>query len=553
MSVTREFRTTAAALAVWILLTGTLTGSCRRAAEEEGPGQQASDSSTPVTGDWYVPHLSAEPATLNPITATDAYEGSINQFVYESLLERDNETLELVPLLAERWEISEDKLKYIFTLKKGLHWQDGAPLTTEDVLYTFDRVRDPEVDAPHLRNYYRDLRDVEVLDERTVRFTYAEPYFKALEMIGGLSIIPKHIFGGAEGRDFNIHPAGRSPIGSGPYRFLKWETGKEIILERYPDYWGKKHYLDRIVFKIITDRTAALQVLKKQEMDSMSLTPIQWVKQTGSDRFEENFDKYRYYTPGYSYVGWNLRKPLFRDRRVRTALTMLLDREAFLKNILYGLGRVVSGNFYYESRDYDRSIEPWPYDPEKAKSLLAEAGWKDSDGDGVLDRDGVPFRFEFTYSSGSTIGEQLATVLKESLGKVGIEMSIRQLEWALFTQLLDDRAFDAVTLGWRLAVEADPYQLWHSSQAEKGSNLVGFRNEEADGIIERGRSEFDKEKRVLMYRRFHRILHEEQPYTFLFVSESLVALDKRFSNVVRYPLGLDAAEWYVPAEAQRYR
>ena len=241
------------------------------------------------------------------------------------------------------------------------------------------------------------------------------------------------------------------------------------------------------------------------------------------------------------------------DKRVRRALAMLTDREAFVENLWYGLGRVVSGNFFIDTPEYDKSIEPLLFDPGAAVKLLEEAGWSDHDGDGVIDREGIPFRFEFTFSSGSTTGEQLATILQENLKKVGIEMTIRQLEWALFTQLLDDRAFDAVTLGWRLPVLADPYQVWHSSQADKGSNFVGFVNEEADRIIVDARSEFDREKRSAMYRRFHRILHEEQPYTFLFSRDSLVALDKRFENVKVYPLGPDSTEWYVPTEDQRYR
>jgi peptide/nickel transport system substrate-binding protein len=534
-----------------VILAGALMNGCVK--KEEAPVREAADvqeAGVPVTGDWLVRRINAEPATLNPITASDAYESVINGYVYESLLDLDNETLEHIPVLAESWTISEDKKQYTFVLKEGLHWQDGKPLTTGDILYTFDRARDPKVDAPHLRSYYKDLVDVTTLDERTVRFTYAYPYFKALDMIGGLNIIPRHIF---EKEDFNTHSAGRAPLGSGPYRFVKWDTGKEIVLERYPGYWGKKHYIDRIVFKIITDDTVALQVLKKGEIDYMGLSPIQWERQTGSASFDDEFRKIRYPSLGYSYIGWNQKRPMLSDKRVRRALTMLVDRESFVKNIWYGLGTVVSGNFFVDSPDYDKSIEPWPYDPQAAAALLAEAGWVDSDGDGILDKDGVPFRFEFTYPSGSPTGEKLSTLLKESLSKVGIEMSIRHLEWALFTQLLDGRNYDAVALGWSLPVLADPYQVWHSSQVREGHNFVGFVNEEADRIIEDGRSQFDREKRAAMYRRFHRILHEEQPYTFLFNRNSLVVLDRRFENVKVYPLGPDSTEWWVPIERQRYR
>jgi peptide/nickel transport system substrate-binding protein len=511
---------------------------------------QAVGPEAPEDGDWLVRRIGAEPATLNPVTATDVYESTINGYVYESLLERDNRTLDLVPLLADSYEVSPDRLSYLFTLRDGVKWQDGKPLTSSDVVFTFKTVKDESVDAPHLRSYYRSLEKIEALDARRIRFTFSEPYFKSLEMIGGMSIIPQHIFSTG---DFNTHPAGRSPVGSGPYRFVRWETGKEITLEKNKDYWGENPFLDRIVFKIITDETVALQVLKRGEMDLMALTPVQWVKQTEGRKFSRTFDKHKYYLPGYSFIGWNGRRPVLSDPKVRRAMTMLLDRDSILKNLRYGFGRVVSGNFFYESPDYDRTIEPWPYDPAKAAALLDEAGWVDSDGDGIRDKDGVPFRFEFTMTSGSQFADQMSTILKEELTKVGIEMSIRPLEWALFTKMLDDRNFDAVIMGWSLPVEADPYQVWHSSQTEKGSNFIGFSNREADLIIEEARVTFEKEKRVQLYRRFHQIMHEEQPYTFLFVNESLVAVDRRFESVNVYPLGLDTSEWWVPAKRRKYR
>lgn len=510
----------------------------------------AEEGANPVDGDWLIRHIGAEPATLNPLTATDVYESTVNGYVYESLLERDNRTLALVPLLAKSWEVSPDHLSYTFTLREDATWQDGNPVTAEDVKFTFDRIVDPKVDCPHMKSYFKDLVSVKILDERSVLFTFSSPYFKSLEMIGGQSILPKHVF---ETGDFNTHPAGRQPLGSGPYRFVRWETGKEIVLEKNPRYWGEKPHLEKIIFRIITDDNAALQVLKSGDMDLMGLTPIQWVKQTENKRFKEMFDKHKYYLPGYSYIGWNSKRPFFEDPLVRRAMTMLVDRETILERLRFGFGKVVSGSFFYETPDYDKSIEPWPYDPKAAAGLLDEAGWVDSDGDGIRDRDGVPFRFEFSIVSGVQFHEQLSTILKEELAKVGISMTIRPLEWALFTRVLDERSYDAVTLGWSLPVEADPYQVWHSSQIEKGSNHVGFRSEEADRIIEEARVTFDKAARTRLYRKFHRILHEQQPYTFLFVSESLVAVDKRFANVNVYPLGLDTTEWWVPAGNQRYR
>lgn len=506
--------------------------------------------SEPVDGDWLIYNIGAEPGTLNPITATDAYESTINGGnIYETLVKRDNVTLQVVPLLADSWEISEDKLVYTFSIKRGIKWHDGVPLTAHDVVFSYQKIMDPKVDSPHLRSYYKDIKNVRAVDDHTVRFTYAKPYFLALEFCGGIPIVPKHIFVNG---DFNTDPAGRSPVGTGPYKFVQWKTGSQIVLERNEDYWGKRPHIKRIVFKIINDPSVAFQVLKREELDLTVLTPIQWSRQTQSEAFQENFDKLSYFTPNYSYIGWNMTKPYFSDRQVRTALTYLVNRELILKEILYGLGEVVSNPFYINSPEYDKSIEPYPYEREKAKRLLDDAGWVDHNGDGMRDKEGVKFEFEFLIPAGSETGEKIATILKEELDKVGINMKIRKTEWAVFTQRLNDRRFDAVTLAWSMGVESDPYQVWHSSQAEQGSNFVGFVNKEADRLIEEARTEFNRDKRIELYRKFARIVNEEQPYTFLFCRKSTVALHKRFKGVKVYPLGLDQLEWFVPIPLQKY-
>lgn len=508
------------------------------------------DEAKPTYGDWLIRHLSAEPGTLNPIIVTDAYGSQIDGNIYESLLRRDPKTLKFIPELAHSWEVSPDHLVYTFHLRKNVLWQDGKPFTAKDLKFSFDRIMDPKVDAAPLRNYYRDIKKLEVIDPYTVRFTYRQPYFRALEFCGSIPIVPSHLFGKG---DFNSHPIGRHPVGTGPFKFVKWDTGKEIVLERNEKYWGKKPFIKKIIYKIITDNTVALQVLKQGGLDFMGLRPIQWVKQTKSKRFNKHFQKLKYFLPSYNYIGWNLRREYFKDKRVRKALTMLVDRKGILKDILYNLGVIVTGPFYVNSPDYDKNIKPYPYDPKQAEKLLKESGWVDHDGDGIRDKDGKEFSFEFLISAGSKFAEQLATILKESFKKHGIVMTIRRLEWAVFIQQIDSREFDACTLGWSMGWESDPYQVWHSSQAKKGSNFVGFVNKEADEIMEKARREFNPAKRHTLYHRFHEIVHEEQPYTFLFTLNALVAVDKRFHNVKVYPMGLEPREWWVPLSLQRYK
>ncbi len=501
-------------------------------------------SKDPQTLVW---HLGAEPDILNPITSTDAYASRIEGLIYDSLIERDNVTLEWKPKMAERWEISPDKKTFTFFLRPGIRWHDGKPVTADDILYSFQKIMDPTVDAPHLRVYYQDIQKVEKVDELTVRFVYKKPYFLALEFCGGIPILPKHLYD--DGQDFNKHPLNRAPVGNGPYRFVRWDTGKKIVLERNEGYWGaaigKMPDIKRLSLEVVAEDTVALQLLKKGELDYAGLRPIQWVRQTDSENFKKNFEKYKFYTPGYSFIGWNLRSPFFSDRRVRRAMTQLVNRQAILEKLNYGLGRIVTGPFYYDSNDYDHSVAPLPYDPEQAKKLLLEAGWTDHDGDGLLDKDGRPFRFEFLIPSGRRFAERLATILKEDLKHVGIAMEIQKLEWAVFVKSLDERKFDAVTLSWVFGFDQDPYQVWHSSQADKGSNFVGFKNARLDTLIEEGRVQFDREARAKLYQEIHRIVDEEQPYTFLFSTPALVALHKRFQNVQVYPGGMDPLEWKV--------
>jgi peptide/nickel transport system substrate-binding protein len=286
-------------------------------------------------------------------------------------------------------------------------------------------------------------------------------------------------------------------------------------------------------------------MVKKGDLDSTEVRVIEWVRQTNSEKFLEHFYKLKYYTPVFGYIGWNSARPFFSDRRVRLAMTMLINRKAILEKLYFGIGEIVTGPFYIFGKSYDKNIKSWPYDPERAKQLLKDAGWIDHDGDGILDKDGKKFSFTFTIPSESKFGERLGSIMKEDLSKVGIDMDISRFEWAVFLNKIQSRNFDATTLRWAGGYDDDPYQIWHSSQIKGGSNYVGFSNKEADHIIEAARMEFDEKKRIRMYCRFQEILHREQPYTFLYTTPNLVVLSKRFTNVIVHKRGLNLLEWKV--------
>ncbi len=488
-------------------------------------------------------HLSAEPDHLNPVTSTDGYASNINRHIYETLLDRDWDSLELVPQLARSWNISKDRLKYRFYLKKDVVWSDGQPFTAEDVVYSYNVIMDPKTANAPLKVYYRDILDVKKIDEHVVEFTYRRPYYLALEICGSMPIVPEHVFN--NGENFNSHSHNRKPVGTGPYKLKEWGTRDRIVLVANERYRDKLPEINKVVYRLVMEPNVALQMLKKGDLDMMSLRAIQWVRQTGSEKFQDNFYKLRYWLPYYNYIGWNGAREPFSNRNVRLAMTHLVNRKNILEKLLFGQGRIVTGTFYIFSDNYNKEIEPWPYDLEKARTLLAEAGWKDSDNDGILDKEGKKFSFTFTLSSGSKFGERLASILKEDLSKVGIEMDITRYEWAVFVQKLHEHDFDAITLAWSLGYSGDPYQLWHSSQIKGGSNYCSFSNRETDRIIEEARREFDEKKRIAMYHRFGEILHEEQPYTFMYCTPALVVLSKRFNNVNVHVKGLNFYEWTV--------
>jgi peptide/nickel transport system substrate-binding protein len=435
----------------------------------------------------------------------------------------------------------------------------------------------------------------ELVDDYTLRLVAQEPYFRNEDVLGGFQVLPQHYYDPeglldvlsvaelatmrpgdpaveaspqvARARQFADHfntNFTRNPMGSGPYKFYSWKTGQEVVLQRDPNYWGigkeglDQPYIDQRTLRVFNNTDAALVALKAGQIDTMSLTPIQHLKQTSGARFDKQFDKHLYFAPGYTYIGWNNAHPLFRDTRVRQAMTYLTNRKQMVKTILFDLGEVVDGPIYLFRPEYDKTLLSHPYDPPKALQLLGEAGWKDTDGDGILDKviDGqkVPFSFEIKFNSGNEIRKSIALTLQDELKKHGIDANVRQLDWTIYLDEVRNHKFDAMILGWAMSVsEPDAYQVWHSSQADnKGSNHISYQNAQVDAILEEYRRTFDPQKRIELYREFQQILNQEQPYTFLFIQKSILAVEQRFQNITLYPAGPRSLEWWVPKAQQRY-
>ena len=389
-------------------------------------------------GDWEIRYFPAEPATLNPLTHTDYYATIVlSQYLFDTLIDMDPKTLEWKGKMAESWQVSADHLTLTFKMREGMKWSDGEPITAADVVFSFKTIKDPQIDAASLASYYKDIESVKALDRLTVEFKYARPYFLSVEFCGGMPIIPEHVYHYTEAKKFNDQRDGLG--GSGPSVFDGWLAGEKISLRRNEWYYGKPSYFDRVIFKIVRDDTAGYQMTRAQEIDRYALTPEQYIKMGKDEKFLANYKRLVYTSPGsgYSYIGWNQRSPLFQDKQVRQAMTLLIPRERMKKDLFHDLVEVSKGPFWPGAENIkvplqsDPTIKAWPFDPKRALVLLNEAGWA-ADGSGVLKKDGKPFEFKLMIPQGSAIGVAIATTVREELARVGIQMSVLELEWSAF-------------------------------------------------------------------------------------------------------------------------
>ncbi|MEX2545968.1 MAG: peptide-binding protein [Phycisphaeraceae bacterium] len=588
--------------------------------------QQVKENEDYAYGDRLMQVFAQPPDRLTPIISADAYASLIQSYVLETLVERDPDTLEWTPLIARDWEIEENieawqayvdehvgtpvteedvraeasfaelegnaqaQAEYVerrlaegrrmedvvrdedaptaitirFRIREGVRFSDGEPLTADDVVFTYDWIMNPAVEAVRLRVYYGTIKSVRKLGELEVAFDFREPYFRAMDFAGGMPILPEHFYGSFSPSEFNTHPA--LLMGSGPYRLPSPEgrrpqPGVPISLVRNERYWGERPGFERLVWRLIEQPSAREQAFLNGEVDAFPADPEQYDRLRENPRVAERSQRFAFLRPdaGYNYIGWNQQRggepTPFADVRVRRAMTMLLDRQRLAEDVFRGYAQVVSGPFSVLTPQSNPDLAPWPYDPAAARELLREAGYEDRNGDGVLQGpNGEAFSFTLRYPAGSETGQQLALFARDSFRRAGIACEARPLEWqVLIERLKNTRDFDAVTLGWTGNIESDPFQIFHSSTIPPpGDNATSYSNPELDELIETARMTTDEQTRRAMWHKVHRILHEDQPYTFLMASQSLRFYDARIRNIERTQLGLTPVmEWYVPAELQR--
>lgn len=509
----------------------------------------------PVYGDTLVEGTFSNISGLIPNITTDGPSHQIGSLIYAGLVKRDA-ALNLVGDMAESWTLSADCRELTFRLREGIRWHDGHPFTADDVVFTHAAMVHPKTPTAYKEDFLA-VERIEAVDARTVRIRYRQPYAKALQS-WGLWMLPRHLLERyvAEGRLREAPQNWHGPVGTGPYRFHEMRSGERIVLVANREYYGPGPYISRLVYRIIPSQATIFLELKARGVDAAGLTALQFTRQTEYPAFRKAYRKFRYWANAYTYLGFNLKDRRFADRRVRQAFAHAIDKRQIIEGVRLGLAREATGPYRPGTWVYNPRVRTYPYDPGRARALLAEAGWTERNAEGLLVKDGQPFTFTLLTNQGNDERKKIAEIVQASLREIGVGVEIRILEWASFIkEYVRKRRFEAIVLGWGIGLDPDQYEIWHSSKTgPEQLNHVGYANPEVDELLERGRASCREAERKPYYDRLQEILAEDQPIIFLYFPEALEAVARRVHNIEAGPNGIrfNFTEWYVPRELQRY-
>ncbi len=481
---------------------------------------------------------------VNELVATNTrFTHEILDLLFLGLLEERPDYADhppsFAPSLAESWELSTDRRELTFRLRADARWSDGRPVTARDVLFSWRAQTSDQVAWPYADSK-RAIEEPVALDARTVRFRLGNASPQMLVDVNDGRILPEHVWGE---RPF---AAWRSSgdwfrtrlVTSGPYRIASWQPGVELALEPNPGSVASVPGAPRVVFRVIPDPAALIEQLLAGTIDAAD-----GVAPHDAERLRRNPALRIVATPSRQYdsIAWNERRPPFDDPAVRRALTLAIDRPALVDALWFGHARVASGPIPWDVWARDRTLAPWPYDPGEARRLLAGAGFRDADGDGTLEREGKRFRFELSTNAGNRPRADALVLIQEQLAKVGVEAVPRTFEIQTLTDLNLAGEYDATLMGWSVDTTLDLHPYFHSSEIADGWNFVHFENREIDELLDRLRTVSDLEAARPLHHRLQRLLHEQQPYTFLWEPERLLVVNARLRGVAPDPLSTFAS------------
>jgi peptide/nickel transport system substrate-binding protein len=445
-----------------------------------------------------------------------------------------------------------------FTMRPNVRFSDGVALTADDVVFSYNFIMNPNIADPRSKSAFERIKSVKKIGNDQVEFIFKEPYFQAYELAASMPIMPEHFYSKFKPAEFNQSVG--LLLGSGPYRMEdpeSWKPGTTLRLVRNNSYWGAPSAFNVLVFREISSDKGRLAAFRNGEVDVFGAAPEQYVSLIKDEALMKRVQRFEFQSPvgGYRFVAWNEKNDLFRDKKVRQAMAMLLNRDRMIKQIVYGYAVQATGPFSPLTSQCDLNVKPWPYDVEQAKKLLAEAGFADRNGDGIIENAaGKPFEFKLTYPGGGGSYEQMVLFMKDAYARAGIGLKPDPLEWGVFTDRLENKNFEAISLGWSSGIENDIFQMFHSSQAGPGGdNFISYANPQLDSLITQARTCVDEATRMPLWKKCHDIIHEDQPYLFLWYGKNLNFIDQRIHNVKQVKLGLNPSdEWFVPLDQQRY-
>jgi peptide/nickel transport system substrate-binding protein len=516
-----------------LLLAAALLGRCDRETPQPAPAQP---KNTQQDGGRVVRRLEGALSTLNYILQTQEEERQVLAYLYDPLIAL-NQNLAPIPGIATRWEVGDGGRSYTLHLDPRATFSDGTPVKASDVVFTLNKIVDEQ--SMQFAGWFEglDRKETKAIDDRTVRVTFKEA--RAAQLLAfNISVVPEHIYGKGE------MSKNTQVVGNGPYVLEKHDRGRSVLLRRRKDYWRQKPPIETVFFRVIADDKVAWNALMRGEIDISRVNNDAWSHEKDKPEVQKKMQFFDAWLLSYNCIIWNFDDPLFHDVRVRRALAMAFDRDAVIKSIYHGQARPMSGPFMPDQWAHNNEVVPIEYNPQVASALLSSAGWRDTDADGILDREGKPFAFTLLLPSESAATRDQALVFQNSLQQIGVKVEISPMESASFFERLMGRDFGAAFLAWVVEPDPDPYTQFHSSQiAPAGMNIGGYKSAEADQLIDEARRELDPARRAELYHQLHDVVARDQPYLFTMQIASKWAVNRRVQNV-RVSKGLGLFLWY---------
>jgi peptide/nickel transport system substrate-binding protein len=518
--------------------------ACRGGGEA---GERGAPEGDPAYGDMAVIGLTVDVDNLFPPLSTSATGSDVYGNVFWYLMRSNPDFITYRPGLADSFRYSADSLSIDFFIHPGITWHDGEPFTSADVVFAHGVCKSPEINWSAV-SWLDHITDVRAIDPLTVRYTFDEKYMYQVTDANVCYPLPEHILGDVPYAEMQSHWMTERPIGNGPYRFVSWTRGTEIVLEANPDFVLGRPYLNRLAFRIIPEPTTMATQVQNGTIDAWPRFVPTFYPQLEAD---PELVVHSYPGRSYTYLAYNTKDPLFQDKRVRQALTMAIDRQQIVDALLHGQGTVGTQPLISTIWAHDETIEPWPFDPQRAAQLLEEAGWVDADGDGIREKDGEDFSFEINTNGDNTMRVDILTVVQSQLRQVGVDARPTPLEFNTLIDRLSNRNFRAAVMGWSVGIKAELTPTFHTGER---FNFPQAENARLDSLMAAAELERDRTRAKALWSQAQRMIVDESYYSFLFQLNDLMAIDQRFQNVnpTAYGWSYNLEEWYVPEGRQRY-